>query len=827
MLASKLDYSVEDKRLINDLVADRFVSSEIQPLITRAGELSPAEAYELLKDWVLPNEIHQNFRMQFKSSEAVAKAAGDNGDEEVGSIMCPAATLVQIAEETGQVGKLIEEIQNFQPQNQLAEKSKQAMLFLAAAEQEDKTVATEALAELYAILEQLGEAVPEEQRSPEMLVALRAAESSEFQMAARDIAKELVNSISRNASANYRSSIEGLQGQVASLRLGITGDAIQNSSLNQWTVLAGGVSAAGSNPTLWNYSGRGILNRIPGQMVSQLIFQSPLEGNFEIHADLTTQTNHETYLTYGMRGSIVSGGGNNVRNMTVFKSSDNSYLDDNIPNWGAVAHYKVEVGGSTVRTFVNDVEVSEKAIDGLPEPWLMLHPQKTGSSSAIRNLRIVGAPTVPDEINLSQTDMAAWYAVGSGQKFLRDESNDSEETAAWTKDNEEIRGDLFEANLDPDAIGKQKSRLIYHRPLLEDGEFEFESFYKAGEFESHPSVGTSAFIVSPDGIEVRKTNGDQNWKGDEIENSQSTSTESYETRPVELKEDDWNKFVVKLTGDRITLTVNDNEVLQHDIEDPAEKRNFGFFRYADKFKSRIRRIKYRGNWPKQLPVIDQQELAYPAGGVFTDDAARVSESVTIDLAQSIDEIAEEGLNVLGPAEKINQSDDGSTLMVENASQSDGWPGFVYANPIAGDFDASIDFSELQLGSLEEGWGLGFDLEVELNDSAKTIIGIGVQGDKSATQFAKVLLSHQKPNDVRAYEDFRRDNDFDFGKLRLVRRGRQIHCLFASGDEPLELIESFVVGESDVKELRILAKCSDANTKMSVKAKQFSLLTYDQ
>ena len=764
--------------MIHEFVADRFVLSEIEPLIDRVSKLPEDEGYAVLKEWVLPNEVHRDYRMQYKFPRRPRETFGNADFGRNRSMNCPAAMLVELAMKVGKIDELVSEITQNEPQDSHANKSKNAILFLASIAQQDDANALKNLTEVFTIIDKLDTAIPEELRAPEMVVGWHAAARPELQVAARDIGRKLEETLTNRASAIHRARVKGIRGRVDSLRLSGANGVIQPSKLIQWAGIPKGGSptaVAGRRNSHWHLSGRGILDHVPGELTSHLMFQSPLQGSFEIHADMTTQAARATFLTYGMRGSLPQESGNPVQNKSVFGArANNTYLQTVIPNWSALAHFKIEIEDSTIRTFVNGVQVHEQAVEGMLEPWLMLHPASASNRSGVRNLRIVGEPTIPDEIDLTETDMAAWHASRFGEGFS---TNKLDLAAAWIKDGDELQGRVLRPSLDPDTSGKQESLLTYHRPFLEDGEFEYESFYQEGKFDCHATVGGSTFLVRSDGVWIREIS-DQRWDDVGL-NSDATRSKKIEgSKPVELKNDDWNKFVIRLTGNQLTMLVNDAEVLQYEIDDPLVKRQFGFFRFADKFEARIRRIKYRGQWPKILPPVEDQELAYPTAGVLAAGDATISKSLVVDLTRSQVEIEKDGLKILGPADHITESEQGLVLKVENASEIEGWPGFSFPNPVEGDFDATINFSELNLGAIEEGWGLGFDLEVEMDDPTQTIVAIGIQGDKKGKQFAKSLLSHQQPNDVRAYEELKRDDNTESGRLRLSRRGRQIHCLFA-------------------------------------------------
>jgi Domain of unknown function (DUF1583_N) len=57
--------------------------------------------------------------------------------------------------------------------------------------------------------------------------------------------------------------------------------------------------------------------------------------------------------------------------------------------------------------------------------------------------------------------------------------------------------------------------------------------------------------------------------------------------------------------------VNGQEVARRKLES-TNLLTLGWFHYTDASTARIRNVVYRGQWPTELPPIDQQQLA-PAG----------------------------------------------------------------------------------------------------------------------------------------------------------------------------------------------------------------------
>ena len=66
ILASTRTHTLADKRMIDQLVADRFILADIEPLLEKVSQLPEEEGYQMLKEWVLPNEVHDGYRLQFK-----------------------------------------------------------------------------------------------------------------------------------------------------------------------------------------------------------------------------------------------------------------------------------------------------------------------------------------------------------------------------------------------------------------------------------------------------------------------------------------------------------------------------------------------------------------------------------------------------------------------------------------------------------------------------------------------------------------------------------------------------------------------------------------
>ena len=105
LLASTRVHTEADKRMISELIADRFVLADIAPLLDKVSESPEEDGYKLLKDWVLPNDVHDGYRLQFKFSNGQPETAGSvdaNGDP---LLICPATQLIECRRQGRKAGR--------------------------------------------------------------------------------------------------------------------------------------------------------------------------------------------------------------------------------------------------------------------------------------------------------------------------------------------------------------------------------------------------------------------------------------------------------------------------------------------------------------------------------------------------------------------------------------------------------------------------------------------------------------------------------------------------------------------------------------------------
>jgi hypothetical protein len=271
-------------------------------------------------------------------------------------------------------------------------------------------------------------------------------------------------------------------------------------------------------------------------------------------------------------------------------------LPAKIENWGEQVDYRLAIKDGKMTVHINGKQAHSERLTLGADPWLAIQTASPHFNGNVENLRITGSPVIPKEIDISDSpDLSAWRGDYYG------DSIDAPE-AIWTRRKEEIVGNLH----DNAPGGQRESVLQYHRPLLEDGEFEYEFFYEPGKSEVHPALDRAALLISANGVKVHYlTDGAYDRSGLDPDNA--TPLAGASVAPP-LRPGQWNKLQLQLKGNMVGLTLNDESIGQYELE-PNNQRLFGLFRYSDATVCRVRNVKYRGEWPETLPALSEQELS--------------------------------------------------------------------------------------------------------------------------------------------------------------------------------------------------------------------------
>ncbi|MFV1963987.1 MAG: DUF1583 domain-containing protein [Pirellulaceae bacterium] len=810
LLASTKEYTTPDRRLINRILGERFFKSDVAEMVAEARELPPDRAYEKLLVWVLPSPDHSNPRLYF---DFVVDGAGEQ------EIACPAYELIAVADSTGELDGLSKEIENIKPAGATSQRGKIALQALVAIHSGEFDTARELMMPLHeSVVKGLHKSMSPGDRSIEFVVAWQAAQYPALQFAALDMVSELVvkqrDKQFKASDANWDQWVDILLGHVDGKMRRRSLDSPPEPPLTQWANVPyykPDIRAKGFRHTEWFYE-RGVVQHIPGGTWGQLFFQSPLKGNFEIVAQRSLHGYREVAIAYGMHSVEPRYDYKAKRLINVMHSSKDIDGEIKIPDRGRwLADFRIVVNEDKVTTFVNGAQIHEETFARPPDPWVVLQAYRPGLPCTVRDLRIIGTPEIPDEIDLIDfASWGAWRADIYGESISLDAAN---ETAPWKKVGDEIQGQLRK-NV---SAANLESLLMYQRPMLEDGVIEFESFYVPGEFEVHPAVGRTALMVSRDGVRQHLlTDAQYDTSGLAPDN---VSPIDGATGNVELKEKDWNHYQLALKGNQLTLTVNDADVATVTLTEPSNERYFGLFRYSNKTQCRVRNLVYRGDWPKTLPPVEQQQLARLSETSRLTDG---SEPKVFDLSATVEELEATGLLANAPPDRITTVEQGTRMLLKEANGWDTWPRLTFRQPIEGDCIITLDYKDLAMTPAKEGWS-SFALYAGVGGNAGIWVEASIGMNSSGAMNVKSIRRHKTLANKDKHDGRYLPSRVDSGRLRLVRMGSLISTYYAElRSDDFQLMEMHPVGDDPIRDIMIKCASSDSAATIDVVANRLTI-----
>jgi tetratricopeptide (TPR) repeat protein len=813
LLASTGSYTTADRRLINSILTEEPFSLEAGSVVHQTRQLPAEQAYQQLSAWVLPSADHPVPRLYL---QFVADETADRQE-----VLCPAIELMAVAERAGKLDELAKAIDAIEPEGAIAERGKVVLNALIAMQAGQFDRALERMSELLQhVQERFDKKLRVRDRSIEYVVAWQAAKFPDLRFAAFDIATELRNKQRndefRAAQGAWEKWVDILAGHVERTLLGDSLTTSPDQTLTQWATVPYDkpqLRAAGYRHSDWLYV-PGAVQHIPGGTWGQLFFQSPLEGNFEIVAERSLHGHREVTIAYGMHATEPRWDYKATRIATVMHNVRDIQGEVDLPRKGEwLADFRIVVNDDRVTTFVNGLQLHEETLSPKPAPWLVLQTASPGYAGTVRNLRILGDPRIPDEIDLINTGWAAWRADTYGEWFSKD---GTDENAPWKKVGDEIRGELRENK----AARNLESLRMYQRPMLEDGVIQFESYYVRGEFEVHPAVGRTALIVGRDGVKKHVlTDAQYETRGLSSDNVASIDGAAQQ---VDLKENDWNRYQLTLEGDKLTLTVNGTAVAAVVLTEPANQRHFGLFRYSDKTRCRVRNLVYRGQWPKTLPPVQDQQLARIPDA---DEMPGWSLPKTFSLNVSADELKAAGLKLDGPLRHMTATSRGMRFVLKDSKEYAKWPKLSFAGPIQEDFIATLEFEDLKMTPPQQGWGSHFVLRARFDKSPVVWVDSAIGMTPKGVQQLKCVQNLTTVAGTGGQDGRYTPQQIAAGRLRLVRTGAIMSTYFAEEESnEFRLLEMYWIGDKPVDELMVLCGGADNEATIDVVLNRFTIRT---
>jgi hypothetical protein len=598
------------RRARHALLGDRILAGHAYEVWQRSCEMTGSDKFEFLKRWVLPDPSHPTVRLavDWTPTDPPPGALPNGGRTEGrfqhagGELVSPALELVAVAKELNKLDELAAAAAL--AAKELPDQARSAAAFeaLLAIARGDNAAAASRLKQSLEFVKQQPADTPVHERHAEYLAAYAALARPALHSAALALAEQLVNDqkAPRNIGLPWERRVRRLRLLAQSLANPATAGQPFGESprMAQWLPANRPTAQSrgeGSEPPAWRLA-PGEANYLTGNARDALYFAMPLTGNFELRCERSTFGWREIRPLYAGVAFDPKSDGLAVQRQEVGRGqSVETPLSEKIKGWGPAVRYRLVVTDGTMTAYVNDQQVASEPLPADADPWLAIETRNGHFAGVVRNVQILGSPSIPREVPLSASaSLAGWAADYYGESA-------GAQNTTWTRKADEI----VAAKLADCEGSFRESILQYHRPLLEDGELQYEFFYETGKTEVHPAVDRLVFLLDPAGTKIHwLTDAQYDRTGTAPDNSQPLAGAAVPP----LKSGEWNKLKLTLAGDEVTVAVNGAQVARRKLEG-TNQRTFGLFRYADVSGVRVRNIVYRGQWPLELPPVAKQELA--------------------------------------------------------------------------------------------------------------------------------------------------------------------------------------------------------------------------
>ncbi len=155
----------------------------------------------------------------------------------------------------------------------------------------------------------------------------------------------------------------------------------------------------------------------------------------------------------------------------------------------------------------------------------------------------------------------------------------------WTVDNGELQSGVGYTG----GPGNQ-SLIQYVRPLLPGEKVEYEFYYQPGTFEVHPSLGRTAFLIRPAGLERHwLTEPHTSWK---------TPADNHfavdGAGPLKLLAGQWNTGTLEARSDRLIISINGQVAAELPWRYDVTSNTFGLFHVKGQTQVRVRNVVISG-----------------------------------------------------------------------------------------------------------------------------------------------------------------------------------------------------------------------------------------
>ncbi|MGV3486416.1 MAG: DUF1583 domain-containing protein [Planctomycetaceae bacterium] len=508
--------------------------------------------------------------------------------------------------------------------------------------------------------------------------------------------------------------------------------------------------------------------KLSGLERDYLALRSPLTGEFEVIGEVATHTGAFTELVVDGLAVKPTSDLQQVSMGSFARGSWQQAISPPMQPVGTRCRIRAKSTAGKTTHYWNSRETYVDPSGESTAPWVAARSWRR-THSAISKLAWAGSPTIPDSFGL-----VGGPALRGWASYYDSESNGG--LGDWTASTEQGHWTLASGDSSSPRGCCEEDLLYYVRPLTWDATVSYDFEYRPGSCEVHPCLGRSVFLIRPDGVYLhRLTDGRHDASEMRADNSRRITGDDGSVIRPSLKEG-WNRAELRIESDRVNLWVNGDRIGTHPIAS-GESRTFGFFHYRDQARARIRNVHLAGDWPRELPTLQNQPLAWHQIASWDAAAGELAASWSHDFRHGI---PPRYFFLDGAPALATQLPEG--VRIHRMSSTPALH-LNFLGEIRGDFDIVMEFQDLSTSDKKPTWHNGVGLDVTVENAHRDRIDVVRRVDR-LNRHQHIVLARNVVNRFGGVDWVKDTSYIDesvAGRLRLVRQGNVIYGLYADGD----------------------------------------------
>lgn len=763
---------------IGVLFEETVLADNTDHIVDNSISLPVDQRYRTLTDWVLPSQSHDSIRLTAHfASDTTRNTERRATDQLVSSVF----DLIAAEKVSGRVADLRERTVAISSQTEFQQRARLALLTLINIADDDFAAASEAMNDLYDRHRRLV-FVDLQDRWPETLVVAEAIHHAQLREPTEEILlrmlQQQIRSVKNNGPDSWDRLIPSLLGQLSLYKQTVLqvvkfGDAPR---MHEWFPVSArdfGTHGLGFPVAHWDWDGKSV-RLLSHHNNDYLYFRSPLTGHYEIECESTGFDYREAQLLVAGTWVVPAfshdaySAGHVGSELPIGKISPRL---SEITDW---MRLKARVRDNRCSFFVDGRLLHEETLPVGRDPWLAIRvPFST--YGRVRDLCITGNPVIPDTLRLSDNNQlhgwTSYYGGGIGDRSEHD---------WWHETDASGIGMIVGLNTASRSGTAKESLLQYQRPVMEDGEIDYEFFFEPETSHVHPAIGRDVLLLDPEGVMIHRiTDAHFDRTGADPLNQRRADADDSDLNPLLLKAGGWNHTLLRIRGDVLEVLVNGQLVYRGMMDAEGNERTFGLFHYEGDTEIRVRNVRWRGDWPKTLPALHDQELRAKT----TDELDAGLPQLTAEFSHNF---AKNGL----PLNLFQIQDQGADKYVKakadglhiNAEMNGKGYSRVSVTPllvVEGDFDMTAAFEELNINPTKHGLCHAM-LQMALTDEPISHHAASMTTNVDPGKFPQRMVNH----DLLQLKPFhqglldKRSEAVTSGTLRLARRADKTYTMFA-------------------------------------------------